>query len=217
MEAGWRETALDSPDALGDMDATTTPLHHHARGRHDQPLGRERRHHVRRFRRSPGGVRHWPRYRPMQRCRDPGPIQRFALCRSGQDRRPTACGRRDPTRTPAARRLRPGWPVGAPRRGSSLLHRRQRRGGSQSSTSTITSSHSGVSVGSCEPTRAGACESCSLKTTTPILRSSTYETSRTERRHTIGADRGRPALGPFDAVPFARYQDWFHRFRPVPV
>ena len=89
--------------------------------------------------------------------------------------------------------------------------------GSQSSTSTITSSHSGSSVGSCEPTRAGACESCSSKTTTPILRSSRYETSRTERRHTIGADRGRPALGPFDAVPFARYQDWFHRFRPVPV
>jgi hypothetical protein len=35
----------------------------------------------------------------------------------------------------------------------------------------------------------------------PILRSSRYETSRTERRRTIGADPGQLALGPFDAAP----------------
>jgi hypothetical protein len=72
---------------------------------------------------------------------------------------------------------------------------------SQSSTSTITPFHSRSSVGSCAPTRAGACESCSSKTTMPILRSSRYQTSRTERRRTIGADPGQLALGLFDAAP----------------
>jgi hypothetical protein len=90
VQRGAGRSLPTAPDTRGDMDVPTTPLHHHARGRHDQPLGRERRHQVPRSRRSPRSVRHRPRYRPMQRRQDPGPIQRLAPCRSGQD--PKAAG-----------------------------------------------------------------------------------------------------------------------------
>jgi hypothetical protein len=52
-------------------------------------------------------------------------------------------------------------------------------------------------VDSCVPTPAGACESSSPKTTTPSLRSSRHETSRTEKRLTIGGD----SAGAVRAVP----------------
>ena len=72
------------------------------------------------------------------------------------------------------------------------------------------------SVDSCVPTRAGACESFSSKTTTPSLRSSRYETSRTEKRLTIGGDQAGACSG-LSSGPFVRGQDWYHCFRPVPV
>jgi len=68
---------------------------------------------------------------------------------------------------------------------------------SSSSTSTIMRSRSQRSVDSCVPTPAGACESSSPKTTTPSLRSSRHETSRTEKRLTIGGD----SAGAVRAVP----------------
>jgi len=116
-KAGGRDITLASPDARGDTDAPTTPLHHHARGRHDQPLGRERRHRVPRSRRS----------------------------------------------------------------------------------------YSRSSVDSCAPTRAGACESSSSKTTTLILRSWKCVTLRKARQLTIGADPGWLPLDLFDAMPLRYY------------
>jgi hypothetical protein len=190
----------DSPDTRGDMDVPTTPLHHHARGRHDQPLGRERRHQVPRSRRSPRSVRHRPRYRPMQRCQDPGPIQRLAPRRSGQD--PKAAGmwssrfRKDDRSSTTLPRLASGCLKARFFVASSMRAR---------SEPVIHIDDHALSLkefgGLLRTTRSGACESCSSKTTMPTLRSSRYETSRTETRLTIGADPGDSRSAPSTQAP----------------